>query len=104
VLQGPETCVTLSTDFFHLGGVHDMLIHAQEDAFDVPRIRRAIETLGLDFLGFRLPTRAHRAGYRAEHPQDPWFRDYDAWAELERRDPLLFIGTYEFWCRKPEEG
>jgi SAM-dependent methyltransferase len=102
VLEGPETCVTTSTDFFHLGGVHDMLVHVHEDPFDVPRIRRAIETLGLDFLGFRLPTRARRARYRAEHPDDPWCRDYDAWTALERRDPLLFIGTYEFWCRKPD--
>jgi SAM-dependent methyltransferase len=98
---GPPSWITRSSDFFHLGGLHDLLFHAHEDPFDVPRIRRAIEALELDFLGFQLPTPADRQRYMAANPDDPLFRDFAAWAALEKRDPTLFTGMYCFWCRKP---
>lgn len=90
-----------SLDFYTLGGVHDLLLHRHEDPFDVPRIRRGIERLGLSLIAFVLPTAAHRARYRREHPGDPLFRDYEAWAALEKSEPFLFAAMYEFWCRKP---
>lgn len=93
--------ITGSHSFSYLGGIHDLVAHRHEDPFDVPRIRRAIERLGLDFMGFALPTPAHRERYRAAHPGDPWCRDFDAWRDLERRDFLLFAGMYDFHCRKP---
>jgi SAM-dependent methyltransferase len=88
-------------DFYTLAGIHDLVLHRHEDSFDVPRIARALDRLGLDLLAFDLPTAFHRARYRAEHPEDPQFRDVRAWAALEMRDPFLFQGMYEFWCRKP---
>ncbi len=81
--------------------MHDLLLHRHEDPFDVPRIRRGIERLGLSLIGFVLPTGAHRARYRREHPGDPLFRDYESWAALEKSEPFLFAAMYEFWCRKP---
>jgi SAM-dependent methyltransferase len=91
-----------SVDFFTLAGVHDLLAHRHEDPFDVARIRACIARLGLDFLGFDLPSGADRRRYRAAHPEDRWFRDYAAWAAFERADPLLFAGMYGFWCARPE--
>jgi SAM-dependent methyltransferase len=88
-------------DFYTLAGVHDLLLHRHEDPFDVPRIARALDRLGLELLAFDLPTPWHRARYREEHPGDPAFRDVAAWAELEKRDPFLFQAMYEFHCRKP---
>ncbi|MEI9997206.1 MAG: class I SAM-dependent methyltransferase [Rhizomicrobium sp.] len=90
-----------SVDFFTLAGVHDLLLHRHEDPFDVPRIGRALDALGLELLGFDLPNRARRASYRAAHPHDLHFRDRSAWAALERSNPTLFAGMYGFWCRKP---
>jgi SAM-dependent methyltransferase len=88
-------------DFYTLAGVHDLLLHRHEDPFDVPRIVRALDRLGLELLAFDLPTPFHRARYRREHPDDPAFRDVAAWAALEKREPFLFQGMYNFHCRKP---
>jgi len=89
-----------SPDFFSLGGVHDLLLNRHEDPFDVPRIARAVDQLGLELLKFRLPTRAAEARYLREHPEDGLFRDVDAWAALERAEPFLFSEMYDFWCRR----
>ncbi len=101
LLADPVHALTWSPDFASLGGVHDLLFNRHEDLFDVPRIRRGIESLGLEFLGFELPGKTRRARYRSEHPHDPWFRDFDAWAATEWREPELFSGMYHFWCRRP---
>lgn len=101
LLADPVHAVAHSTDFASLGGVHDLLLHRHEDAFDVERIRRGIDRLGLEFLGFHLPGAERRARYRQENPHDPLFRDFTAWARAEWREPELFAGMYHFWCRKP---
>lgn len=88
-------------DFFTIGGVHDLLLHRHEDPFDVGRIRRNVERLGLEMVRFELPSANDRANYRRENPQDPLFRDYSLWSAFELRQPLLFAGMYRFWCRKP---
>lgn len=88
-------------DFYTLAGIHDLLLHRHEDPFDVPRIARALDRLGLELLAFHLPTEWHRARYREENPGDPGFRDVGAWAALEKRDPFLFQAMYNFHCRKP---
>lgn len=90
-----------SSDFYSLAGVHDLLMHRHEDPFDVPRIVRALGSLGLELLAFDLPTPFDRAAYRKEHPHDPGFRDVAAWAALEKSQTSLFSGMYKFWCRKP---
>ncbi|MES2443724.1 MAG: class I SAM-dependent methyltransferase [Pseudomonadota bacterium] len=97
----PPHRLTRSPAFFFLGGVHDLVLHRHEDPFTVDRIRRGIERQGLDFCGFRLPARPDYARYRREHPEDPWRRDYAAWAALERKDFRLFAQMYDFACRKP---
>ena len=101
-LERPPGPITHSPDFYHLAGVHDMLLHRHEDSFDIPRIRDAIEKLKLQLLGFVLPTAARRARYRTDNPDDPWFRDYDKWFRLETREPYLFSLMYDFWCLKPD--
>lgn len=100
LMEGPPNDVTGSPDFFHLGGVHDLLLHRHEDAFDVPRIRRALDALGLELLRINFPGSA-AARYRLANPEDRAFRDTVAWAEFERRYPRTFAGMYDFWCRKP---
>jgi SAM-dependent methyltransferase len=91
-------------DFYSLAGVHDLLLHRHEDPFDVPRIVRALDSLGLELLAFDLPTPFTRARYRREHPDDPHFRDTAAWSALEKRQPSLFSGMYKFWCRKRSDS
>ncbi|MEA3016183.1 MAG: hypothetical protein QOI38_905 [Sphingomonadales bacterium] len=100
LIETAPQLVAGTSDFYTLGGVHDLLLHRHEDPFDVPRIRRALDRLGLDLLAFLLPTPAHRARYRQRHPDDPLFRSFDHWGALEKEEPFLFSRMYDFWCRK----
>lgn len=101
LISGPPAILEGSIDFYSLQGVYDLLLHRHEDSFDVPRIGRALDALGLELLAFDLPSPALRARYRWDHPEDPTMRNLDAWAELERREPSLFRSMHKFWCRKP---
>ncbi|MET1111736.1 MAG: class I SAM-dependent methyltransferase [Allosphingosinicella sp.] len=101
LIAAPPALLEGSIDFYTLPGIYDMLLHPQEDSFDVPRIGRALDSLGLELLAFDLPSPGLRARYRRDHPGDPAMRDLEAWAALERREPLLFRSMHKFWCRKP---
>ncbi len=97
----PQSAIPKNRDFQTLAGVHDLLMHRHEDPFDIPRIRRALERMGLELIQFELPTAKIRAAYRANHPDDPLRRDYAGWTEMERKDPSMFAAMYDLWCRKP---
>lgn len=99
-IDEPDSPIVRSVDFHSMGGVHDLLLHAHEDAFDVPRIGRAIEALGLDLLQIDLPSRAARDAWRADHPHDPHVRDLPALHAWEMRNPRAFNGMYPIWCVK----
>jgi SAM-dependent methyltransferase len=101
LIAEPEAMVEGSIDFYTLAGIHDLLFHPQEDSFDVPRIVRALDGLGLELLAFDLPSPARRARYRWENRGDPGFRDVRAWAALEQEEPMLFRSMHKFWCRRP---
>jgi SAM-dependent methyltransferase len=88
-------------DFYTLAGVHDLLLNRHEDAFDIPRIRRALDGLGLRLIAMGFPVAAAEAQYRREHPQDPRLRDLAAIAAFEQSHPFLFRSMYDIWCRKP---
>jgi SAM-dependent methyltransferase len=94
--------VTRSPDFATLEGALDLLLHRHEDAFDIPRIGRAIEALRLRLRNFLLPTPSVQARYDAQFPDDPGHRRLDHWARFERLQPHTFGGMYAFWCEKPD--
>ena len=100
LMSDPPHDITASPDFYDLGGVHDLLVHVHEDAFDIPRIRSAVDRLGLALLRFDLPSAEARTWYKREYPDDPWQRDYASWAATERRNPRIFSAMYRFWCMK----
>jgi SAM-dependent methyltransferase len=95
LIAAPVPSVTDSRDFFSTAGVHDLLFHVHEDCFDVPRIARAIDTLGLKLLRFGLPTPEDAAQYRELAPHDPLHRDVAAWQAYEMRNPATFAGMYK---------
>jgi SAM-dependent methyltransferase len=95
LIAAPVPSVTDSRDFFSTAGVHDLLFHVHEDCFDVPRIARAIDALGLKLLRFGLPTPEDAARYREMAPHDPLHRDVAAWQAYEIRNPSTFAGMYK---------
>jgi SAM-dependent methyltransferase len=66
-------------DFFTLGGCRDLLFHAHETRFTIPRLEAALDELGLIFL----------------EPEG-----LAGWAEREATNPLAFASMYQFWCAK----
>lgn len=94
LIVAPVPSVSDSRDFFSTAGVHDLLFHVHEDCFDVPRIARAIDRLGLKLLRFGLPAPEDVASYRATAPHDPLQRDVTAWHAYEMRNPSTFAAMY----------
>ena len=97
----PAAAMPRGREFSALAHVHDLLLHRHEDPFDIARIRRGLDALGLRLIRFELPRQRDRVAYRAANPQDPLQRDFDAWSAFERDRPTVFAGMYDFWCRKP---
>jgi SAM-dependent methyltransferase len=90
-----------SRDFFSLSGVHDQLLHCHEDPFDIHRINRGLNQLGLRLLSFVLPAPDVIGRYNKQFPDDPLHRDFKSLLQFEKSEPLVFSGMYGFWCRKP---
>lgn len=88
----------ISNDMFTLGGVHDLLLHRHEDAFDVARIARAIQALDMEFLGFRFQKPQQAAQYQGEYPDDPQLLSFSGWQAFELKYPRIFASMYDFWC------
>ena len=100
----PARVLTRTADFYTVSGCRDLLFHAQEITLDLDEIGRAINALGLRFLGFEFPGAGPLARYRQRFPDDRHARSLGNWAAMEADDPVLFLGMYQFWCRLPADG
>ena len=101
---GPANLLMNTQDFSTLVGTYDLLLHPHEDPFDVPRIARALDRLGLHLISFLPPTTDAAARYDARYPHDPRHRDMAAWAQFEKSELPIYAGLYAFMCRKPLAG
>ncbi len=91
--------ISAVSDYYHAAMYRDMLFHVQEHCFDIPGIDAALKKLGLTFQQFILPP-AIVAQYVAAHPSDPAATSLANWHKFEQSHPQLFLGMYQFWCRK----
>ena len=101
LIASPVARINNSRDFFSTAGLYDLLLHVNEEQYDVARMQREITGAGLDLLGFELPTPAIAATYAQAFPDDPWRRSYANWAAFELRYPETFSGMYRVDCLKP---
>ena len=97
----PAHRVTLMRDFYTMSSCRDLVFHAQEHRFTLPRIARILGDTELEFLGFELANPAAIALYRAAFPEDSDLTSLDTWRRFEDDHPDTFSGTYQFWTRKP---
>ena len=87
-------------DFYSTSECRDMLFHVQEHRFTLPQVQTALETLGMEFLGFELPE-ALRRGPKAQNlPPQGSLECLTAWDAYEQANPDTFIRMYQFWARK----
>lgn len=96
----PLTDILRAYDFYSLSNCRDMFFHVQEHQFTIPEIERAIDDLGLEFMGFQLADAAWMTAYRERYPEDPTLRSLRNWDALEAAAPRLFAAMYAFWVRK----
>lgn len=86
-------------DFFTLSECRDLLFHVQEHQFTIPKLKEAVDELGLEFMGFYF-----NSGVQAVANLEPkitdW-RSFEQWQAVEEANPSLFMEMYSFWLRKP---
>lgn len=85
-------------DFYNLSGCRDLLFHVQEHRFTIRQIKQSLQELGLVFDHFNMGNKATRRLYRQRFPQDQDMNNLDNWEILERDNPNIFRGMYQFWC------
>lgn len=86
-------------DFFSISGCRDLIMHVHEQAFTLPRIADALDTLGLLFLGFECEV-PHMEKFRAMYPGGSALTDLACWHCFEETHPETFKSMYQFWCCK----
>ena len=86
-------------DFYSMQECRDLLFHAHELTFTLPRVEEILRSLKLDFLGFELPDPEIRRSFLSAHPQEGAERDLAAWHHFERRNPSTFAKLYQLWLQ-----
>jgi len=90
--------------FSTLAGTYVVLVRPHEDPFDVARIARALDRIGLRLTAFLPRSPDATARYDAQYPHDPLHRDTAAWARFEKSELPRNAGQLVFMCRKPLAG
>lgn len=86
-------------DFYALPECRDLLFHVQEHQFDIPRIKKDLDDMGLKFLMFHLPADVIDR-FKKANKDDANATDLSAWARWEEKNPDTFLGMYCFWSQK----
>ena len=95
--EHPGRDCTRLGDFYYLSGCRDMLFHVREHSFTLSEVADALEEVGLEFCGFATDDTVRRL-YRTLFGAG---QRVDYWDTLERLYPRVFLGMYQFWCRRP---
>lgn len=91
--------LTIMNDFYSTSECRDLIFHVQEHQFDIPQIKECLNELGLEFVSFlRKDTRLDGFFHQHQSPED--FKNLDLWNDFEKKNPLAFIGMYNFICKK----
>jgi hypothetical protein len=88
-----------SPDFYSMSGCRDLLFHAMEHSFTIPRIKVFLDEQKLSFLGFNTDSRLVER-FQARFPGDAALTDLDKWHAYETDNPQTFRRMYVFMVRK----
>ena len=90
--------IKFSPDFYSTSGVRDLLFHIQEHKFNLRILKKYLEKLDLDFVGFedKLVIEKFQKVYRNKND----LYNLNKWEDYEDKHPRIFAGMYQFWCQK----
>ena len=96
----PFRSITAMEDFYDTSGCRDLLFHAREHRFTLPRIKQALAELELDFVKFNVADDVQQR-YSARFPGELARTDLNGWTQFEFENPNTFLGMYNFYVRRP---
>ena len=99
--QSDEADLRESIDAHSLSGFRDLVLHASEQQFTIPRISKFLDSESLSFRGFVLPETTW-AAFTLRFPDDAWPGRLENWAIFEEENPRTFDAMYSFWCVKAD--
>jgi len=90
--------LAVSSDFYSLSTLRDLIFHVQEHRFTLPQIQHCLDELGLQFCGFEDKDIVGR--FKHSFGKDSDVCDLSLWHQFEEENPSTFAGMYQFWCQK----
>lgn len=96
----PVHRIARHSDFYTASACRDLIFHVQEQRFTTNRIAKAIDDLGLEFLGFTHSRDETIKQFKQIFPDDPFMTDLGNWGQFEEKHPDTFGTMYKFWVRK----
>jgi SAM-dependent methyltransferase len=90
--------LTMSSNFFSLSMLRDLIFHVQEHRFTLPQIKKCLDELGLKFCGFI--NKDAISNFRKLHGKNADIYDLALWHQYEESNPRAFATMYQFWCQK----
>jgi SAM-dependent methyltransferase len=94
----PFRSLTALEDFYDTSGCRDLLFHAREHRFTLPRIKEILAELELDFVKFNGDP-AIRQRYALQYPGELARADLNCWTQFEVENPGTFLGMYNFYVQ-----
>lgn len=91
--------VAQTRDFFSMSGLHDYVFNVHEKTYTPAGLQCLLDTAGLEFLGFDVPSKETERAYRSGNPGDRNLTDLAAWDRFEEKHPDTFGAMLQFWCR-----
>ncbi len=92
------------TDFYSLSDCRDLIFHVQEKNYTIPELQGILDELDLAFLGWRMNKPDVQQAYKIRYPGDTAMTNLSYWDELEKENPNIFIGMYQFICCRKSEA
>ena len=90
--------IKLSNNFYSLSEIRDLLFHVQEHRFTIPKIKKCLNELNLNFCGF--DSAVITKDFLKHHSEKLDLYNLDKWSIFEEKKPDTFIAMYQFWCQK----
>ena len=85
-------------DFHTTSSLRDLVFHAKEHHFNIPKISKLLQKYNLDFLGFT--NDSIKKDYLKFYKDDKKSTSLKNWHEFEMKYPDLFQSMYQFWVIK----